>query len=145
MFGFEYQSNISTARLAVINGVCSGILCASTCNQEPLCRYFDYDTSTKICRTFKDGSIVASLSATSRVGSVRYTSDLYASYGQSCASNNCETNRYLVCNVYSRCQCPTGLVWNTQLCASEEKTRRPITLRLFIDALFRQLTQCPSL
>ena len=119
IFGFKCQSNSSNAQLAVINDVYSGILCASTCNQEPLCRYFDYDTSTKVCRIFKDGSIVVSASTTSRVGSVRYISDLFTSYGQPCAWNNCEINRYMVCNIFSRCQCPAGLVWNAQICVGE--------------------------
>jgi NHL repeat len=133
MFGFECQSNSSTARLAVINRIRSGISCVSICNQEPMSRYFDCDTSTKICRIFKDASIVASSSATSRVGSVHYTADLYTSHAQPCAPNNCEINRYLVCNVYSRCQCPTGMVWNAQLCVGEEKTTRSISPFLSID------------
>ena len=119
IFGVECQSNSSTDTLAIIREVRSGVLCASTCNRQPLCRFFVYDTSTKVCRIFKDGSIVTSSSTTSRVGSLRYTPDLYAAYARPCAWNTCEINRYTVCNVFSRCQCPTGLVWNTQTCVGE--------------------------
>jgi hypothetical protein len=123
MFGFECQSNSSSGQLAIINGAHSSILCASSCNHQPLCRYFDYDTSMKVCLVFKDGSLVASSSATSRVGSVRYMPDLYTSYAQPCAWNNCEINRYMLCNAFSRCQCPTGLVWNVQISVGESSLR----------------------
>ncbi|CAF0814447.1 unnamed protein product [Adineta steineri] len=116
MFGFECQPYSSTDQLIILNNIRSGILCASNCNQQPLCHYFDYDVSTKIYRTFMDASIVASTSSSSRVGSVRYTPDLYSSYGQLCTPNNCEINRYLVCNNANRCQCPPGLVWNMEMC-----------------------------
>ena len=119
MFGFECQSHSSTDRLAILNGVRSGISCASNCNQQPLCRYFDYDVSTAVCRIFMGCSVVASASSTSRVGTVRYKPDLYTSYGQPCAWNNCEINRYMVCNIANVYQCPSGLLWNTQTCVGE--------------------------
>lgn len=119
MFGFECQSLSSTDRLAILNGVRSGILCASHCNQQPLCRYFDYDVSTAVCRVFIGCSAVASASSTSRVGTVRYKPNLYTSYGQVCTSSNCEINRYMICNIANVCQCPAGLLWNTQTCVGE--------------------------
>jgi hypothetical protein len=122
MFGFECQPHSSTDQLTIFTDVRSDIFCASNCNLQPLCRYFDYDTSTMVCRIFKDGSIVASTSFTSRVGSVRYTSDLYSSYGQLCTWNNSEINRYLVCNIANKCQCPADLVWNTQMCVGESSS-----------------------
>ena len=130
MLGFECQSNSSTGQLAIFNGVRSDILCASYCNQQPLCRYFDFDTWNEVCRIFKDGSIVASASVTSRVGSVRYMPDLYSSYGQPCAWNTCQINRYLVCHFYNRCQCPPGLMWNTQICVGK-RARKSSLLSIF--------------
>ncbi|CAF1426030.1 unnamed protein product [Adineta steineri] len=123
-FGFECQSNLSTDRLATFNNVLNIVHCASNCNRQPLCHYFNYDTWTKICRIFSDGSIAASNSSTSRVGTVRYIPSLYSSYGQPCASNNCQVNRYLSCNTFNICQCPASQVWYTQMCVADKISHR---------------------
>ena len=115
----ECQPSSSTDQLATWNGIASVMKCASKCNQQTLCRHFDYDSSTRICRVFRDCSIVVSASSTSKVGSVRYATDLYSSYGQPCTWNTCQVNRYLVCNIGNRCQCPAGFIWNTQICVGK--------------------------
>lgn len=66
-----------------------------------------------------DCSIVVSSSSTSKVGSVRYATDLYSSYGQPCTWDTCQANRYLTCNIGNRCQCPAGLIWSSQICAGK--------------------------
>ena len=118
-FGFECQPIVSADQLATFTSVLNVVHCASKCNQQAICRSFDYDTSTMMCRLFSDASVVSSNSTTSRAGSVQYTPDLYSSYGQMCTRDNCEISRYLTCNPFNTCQCPAGQRPNAQMCVGE--------------------------
>lgn len=122
--GFELQHQSISDLLAMFFGVRNTIVCATYCNQKSQCHHFDYDTSTKICRIFLDGSIVVSSSTTSQVGSVRFTPNLYASYGQLCASNNCRANRYLICSALDTCQCTIYFFWNTSMCVGQSLSKQ---------------------
>lgn len=66
--------------------------CFNKCNMNSLCRTFVSDTTWPfICRLYQGsvdtGSVVASLSSTSRVAGLRYDSSLYLTYNQECDSN----------------------------------------------------------
>jgi hypothetical protein len=121
-FGFEFQPQSSSDQLAIYSGVRNVVLCASKCNQQQLCRYFDYDTSAMVCRIFVDGTVVASVLPTSRVGIIRYMLDAYSSHGQPCTWNTCQVNRYLMCDAFNTCQCPTSLAWNGTMCIGESSS-----------------------
>jgi hypothetical protein len=118
-FGFEVQPWSPSDQLGSFVGMLNIKMCASQCNQQQLCRYFDYDTSTGGCRIFLDGTVVASTVPTSQVGTVLYMPDLYSSHGQPCTWNNCQINRYLICDSTNTCQCPTSLFWNGAMCVGE--------------------------
>ncbi len=72
-----------------------------TYNKNILCRVFDYSVNQpQECRLFEGdidtlGSIISSSSPSSMVGTVKFFSDLFAAYGQSCALSLCPQNRYL--------------------------------------------------
>ena len=118
-FGFEVHPLSLSDLLASVDGLVTVKRCASKCNEQQLCRYFDYDTSTGGCRLFVDGEVAVSAVRTSRVGSVRYTADLYSSHGQPCTSSNCHINRYSICDATNTCDCPKRLFWNTAVCVSK--------------------------
>ena len=117
--GCEFQPRSSSDQLESFVGILDITSCASECNKEQLCRYFDYGTSTLACRIFLDGTVVASVVPTAQVGIVLYMPDLYSSYGQSCTWTNCQINRYLTCDPTNRCRCPARLVWDGTICTGE--------------------------
>jgi hypothetical protein len=90
------------------------------------CRLFEADTNT--------GSIIASSSSSSMVGSVRIDPSLYVeTHGQPCAL--CQQKRYDVCSVNtSSCQCPANTYWNGVVCA----------LQLFTNQSCSQVDACRS-
>ena len=117
--GFKVQPWISSHQLASYTGVRNSLHCAGRCNPQPRCQYFDYDSTTKICRIFVSGKIIATNSS-GVVGKVRSSPGLYASYNQSCVTGDCQLNRYLSCDTLTnRCQCPTGLAWNSSMCVGQ--------------------------
>ena len=118
-FGYAVQQQSTPDLLATISNVMSVILCAGYCNQQQLCRVFDYHMATGICRIFSNGGVVSSNLSRSRVGTIRDLPSLYSSYSHQCTLSNCQVNRNLICGTNYTCQCPTGLVWNTQMCVSE--------------------------
>lgn len=94
------------------------------CNQNSQCRTFDYDSISLVCNLYEGaietGSIVASGSLTSSVGSVRLQSNFFAAFGQDCSQ--CQNSRYLVCssnNNNNTCQCPKGTFWNGNQCKNQ--------------------------
>ena len=117
--GFEVQPLSPSDQLDSSIGVHNMKSCASACNQQQLCRYFDYVTSTTACRIFRNGAVVASTIATVQVGTVLDMPDLYSSHGQPCTLVNCQINRYLTCDLTNTCQCLAGLFWNGSVCAGE--------------------------
>ncbi|CAF3681929.1 unnamed protein product, partial [Rotaria socialis] len=114
------------------------LLCAAACSQNPLCRTFDYDSSSHRCRLFEadltNGAIIAMASQTSIVGSVILSASLYASmYNQSCSA--CQENRYQTCSsATNTCQCPGNSYWNASMCP----------LQLFANAACNQIDACRS-
>ncbi|CAM4896368.1 unnamed protein product [Rotaria socialis] len=116
----------------------SRLLCSATCSQNPSCRIFDYDSSSRRCRLFEadltNGAIIATASQTSIVGSAILSASLYASmYNQSCSA--CQENRYQTCSsTTNTCQCPGNSYWNGSMCP----------LQLFENANCSQIDACRS-
>jgi sugar lactone lactonase YvrE len=97
--------------------------CAAACSTIiPLCRIFDFDSSTGQCRLFEGdlttGQIIpsTSLPSNSVVGSMILTNDLYTSYGQPCSQ--CIGNRFMTCH-NSTCECPSGTYFTGSTCQSQ--------------------------
>jgi PAN domain len=136
-FGMEFRPWMSSQQLSSTT-VGTKLRCAALCNQLIACRTFDYDTVSKRCRLFEadtnTGSIIASSSSSSMVGSVRIDPSLYVeTHGQPCAL--CQQKRYDVCSVNtSSCQCPANTYWNGVVCA----------LQLFTNQSCSQVDACRS-
>ncbi|CAF1303098.1 unnamed protein product [Adineta ricciae] len=100
-------------------------LCAVACNQNRLCRIFDYDVSAlDQCRLFEGdidtvGSIIA-VPSQSRVGVVKISAAVFSQYGLSCQTS-CYETRYLTCSTNSTCECVPHTYWNisTSICAPQ--------------------------
>ena len=118
-FGYEIQPQSGSDLLATFSKVMSVILCAGHCNQQQLCRVFDHDMTTGTCRIFSKGGVVLSNLPESRTGMFYDAPSLYSFHDQLCTLSNCQVNRNLICGLNHTCQCPTGLVWNTQMCVGE--------------------------
>lgn len=90
-----------------------------------LCRTFDYDSLSYICRLFEGaidtGSIVSSVS-TSRIGALHFSPQYFVAYGQSCF--HCEQNRYLIC-LNETCRCPIHSFWNGVYCENQRYLQAP--------------------
>ncbi len=68
------------------------LLCYNKCNRNPLCRTFVSDTTWSIvCRLYQGsidtGTVIRSLSSTSRVAGLHYDASLYGVFNQVCDSN----------------------------------------------------------
>lgn len=100
--------------------------CALQCNQNPICRVFDYGSiQSDGCLLFEgdvgiSGSIIPSNIPDSVAGRIELSSALFASYGQSC-SKTCPESRYLVCNKQSICECMPHTYWDPtqQICLTQ--------------------------
>lgn len=115
-YGFEFQYNIKSDMLESFSGVRKILFCGVKCNLNSNCRYFDYDASTRVCRTFLRGKVVASQFLTKQVGTINDIDFLYMSYGSACSPNNYEGNRYLKCNTSNLYQCHDRFSWNGSAC-----------------------------
>jgi len=109
--------------IATYTGISTIMSCFNKCNTNPLCRTVVSDsTCPSVCRLYQGsidtGTIIASLSSTSRVGGLRYDTSLYTSYNQVCDPNSPSFNRYLICNnrVWD---CPIGTYWNGVICVNQ--------------------------
>ncbi|CAF3307063.1 unnamed protein product [Rotaria socialis] len=135
--GHEFQTQYDV-QLILNKTAQSLLLCSAACNQNPLCRTFDYDSSSRRCRLFEadltNGAIIATASQTSIVGSVKLSASLYASmYNRSCSA--CQENRYQTCSsTTNTCQCPGNSYWNGSMCP----------LQLFANATCSQIDACRS-
>ena len=118
-FGFAVQQQSASDLLITFNNVMDLIRCAGYCNRQQLCRVLDHDMATGACRIFSNGRVVSSNLSTSRAGMFYDAPSLYSSYGQQCTLSNCQVNRNLICGSNHTCQCPIGLIWNTQMCVGE--------------------------
>jgi hypothetical protein len=135
--GTEFQPKMNAQELSNIATVTVG-QCSSWCNQLAACRTFDYDSVSRRCRLFEGdtmtGSVVASTSAASVVGTVLISASLYTdSHAQSCLK--CQQTRYEMCSTNtSSCQCPAHTYWNGFICA----------LQLFSNDICTHIDACRS-
>jgi hypothetical protein len=95
--------------------------CAQLCHSTAPCRIFDLDDQSHRCRIFEGniatmGSIVASSSSQSYVGSIQLNADQFVYHGQPCSS--CPGSRYLTC-VNSTCQCQPHTYFDGSICQSQ--------------------------
>ncbi|CAF1101145.1 unnamed protein product [Rotaria sordida] len=109
--GFEFSSIDDETLLLLETTAKSLISCFKICHSSTYCYIFDFDDQSHRCRIFEGnitnmGSIIASSSSESRVGSIKLFPEQFASRGQSCSS--CQRNRYLTCmNGTFQCQAHT--------------------------------------
>lgn len=92
---YDYDFNLSDLLNSFI--VKNVQYCSIECNQINQCFFFEFNSSTKLCRLFLFGSIKSSLSSTTQVGFVKYSIDQYSTYNQTCQFNSNQINRYLIC------------------------------------------------
>jgi hypothetical protein len=125
--GNAYEPRYSIELLKLLGNMKSLLHCSMFCNQDPRCRTFDFDQSTKICRLFESdfstGNLVSNASTLlARVGAMRYDTDrvmqTYASFNKTCNQSDVADNRYLQCSL-NRFQCPSLTFWNGQQCMNQ--------------------------
>ena len=108
------------AQLLSATWVKSLVACTKACNTLNQCHTFDFAVNQpNECRLFEGdintfGSIGSSASPTSRVGTIKRSPRLYASYNQSC-SVGCTQDRYLVCGPNLTCQCTPHTYWDSSV------------------------------
>ena len=116
--GSQYSPIRLAAQLISTNPTDSVRSCVAACNNNILCRVFDYGVNhARECRLFEGdtenlGTIIPSTSPTSIVGTVNISPDLFAARGQQCSSA-CPQNRYLRCNAGSTCDCIAHTYWHS--------------------------------
>jgi hypothetical protein len=119
-FGMEFRAVMNIQQL-LITMEATKMRCAIRCNQLIACRTLDYDSVSRRCRLFEGdgttGSIVASESTHSVVGTVRIVESLFSSiHTQACLA--CQQTRYEICSTnVGSCQCPAHTYWNGLTCA----------------------------
>lgn len=122
--------------------------CAYRCHESKLCRVFDYDPVSQRCRMFEGdsettGRIDRSNSATSVAGAIKLVSELFSSYGQTCA--RCTDSRFLRC-INSTCNCLEHTFWTGMVCASQKLHAAPCSndnhCRIDINLTCLQYFQC---
>ena len=95
--------------------------CTRQCHSHSLCRLFDYDSLSTRCRLFQGdlttmGQLIPSASSSSRVGSLRLSSDQFVNIGQPCSM--CVGSRYLSCR-NGTCQCPSNTFYDGSICQAQ--------------------------
>ena len=92
--------------------------CLTECNRNPLCRVFDVGAvEQNQCRLFQGdmlvhGTMIASSSSDSRVGTLQFSSALYPNYGQPCNAQSAR-NRYTICGQNFTWECPQYAYWDS--------------------------------
>ncbi|CAF1256930.1 unnamed protein product [Adineta ricciae] len=119
--GLEYSA-LDNQTLLFQYSAKSLILCTAQCFATASCRIFDFNAQTRRCRLFEgdlstSGSIIASTSMQSRVGSIQVSPAQFAARGAPCSS--CQGNRYLVC-INATCQCPPHTYFDDSICKSQK-------------------------
>ncbi|CAF1075662.1 unnamed protein product [Adineta steineri] len=120
--GFQFSPvNYQALFLSQINTK-SFFSCAQTCHSNGNCRIFDFNDQSLLCRLFQGniitmGSIVASSSPQSRVGSKKYNAEQFLNHGQSCPL--CEGSRYMRC-INNTCQCEINTYFDGLICQSQK-------------------------
>ncbi|CAF1093484.1 unnamed protein product [Adineta steineri] len=118
--GTQYIPANMPAQLISITNTDSIKKCAILCNNNVLCRVFDYAVfSPKQCRLFEGdtnrlGQILSSSSSQSQVGTLQLSARLFAEYGSACIST-CNHIRYLRCGSNSTCECMPHTYWNASI------------------------------
>ncbi|CAF3895899.1 unnamed protein product [Adineta steineri] len=118
--GTQYIPANMPAQLISITNTDSIKKCSILCNNNVLCRIFDYGvSSSKQCRLFegdtnKLGQIVSSSSSQAQVGTLQISARLFAEYGSPCIST-CNQIRYLRCGSNSTCECMPHTYWNPSI------------------------------
>jgi len=120
--GFEFSPVNIQALLLSITTVNSLFACTQLCHSTACCRIFDFDGQSKRCRIFEGnittmGSIVASSSSQSRVGSIQIHPNQFATHGQPCSF--CLGSRYLTC-MNGTCQCEPHTYFDGSICESQK-------------------------
>jgi len=91
--------------------------CIHRCNENPLCRTFDYNTEPNWCRLFElepsPGQIMHDPSRLSQAGYVQLIPNLYSAFNHTC--NYCAKERYLFC-IQNSCQCSRNCFWDGSVC-----------------------------
>ncbi|CAF4061871.1 unnamed protein product [Adineta steineri] len=120
--GFQFSSvNYQALFLSQINTK-SLFSCAQTCHSNGNCRIFDFNDQSLQCRLFQGniitmGSLVASSSPQSRVGSKKYNAEQFLNHGQSCSL--CEGSRYMRC-INNTCHCEMNTYFDGLICQSQK-------------------------
>ena len=118
--GYKFQRRFDI-QLTLNTTARSRIICAAMCDQQPLCRAFDYDSTSSRCRLFEGdlttGSISPSTSLTSITGIVLISPPLFASiHNQPC--HKCQENRFEFCSSNaSTCGCWPRTFWDGSICS----------------------------
>jgi len=118
--GNQYSPIAASAQFISSSIVNSFKLCAISCNQNTLCRVFDFGgIVSQQCRLFEGdintlGSIIPSPMLDSMVGTIQITPSLFTQYGQACSSV-CSQSRYLTCSSNSTCKCMPHTYWNSSV------------------------------
>ena len=121
--GGEFQPRHSIQSILNVTAR-SRTICSAACNQQPACRIFDYDSTSRRCRLFEadlaTGSIIPSVSPTSIVGSVVVSpSQFIFKHNESCQT--CQEDRYEYCSANdSRCQCRPHTFWDGIICSLQQ-------------------------
>jgi hypothetical protein len=88
--------------------------CAFGCNDEPLCRMFDFNVEPGHCRLFQVNLLITrERLSTGRVGVLGLTSVVYRAFNLTC--DMCRDDRYLFCE-QDRCRCVWNTFWNGKIC-----------------------------
>ena len=115
--GLQYSPANPSIQLLSTSFYLSWASCANACNNNHMCRIFDYGAiEPSQCRLFEGdlgvmGSLASSSLSDSRMGIVQLAPSLFAAFGQSCLSA-CEETRYLVCGAQGKCECLPHTYWN---------------------------------
>ncbi|CAF1200711.1 unnamed protein product [Rotaria sordida] len=120
--GFEF-SPIDEQALLLFDIIAKSLIsCVKICHSTVPCYIFDFDDQSHRCRIFEGnittmGSIVASSSSQSRVGSIKLYPEQFTNLGQSCSF--CQRSKYLTC-INNTCLCPAHTYFNGLICQSQK-------------------------
>jgi hypothetical protein len=120
-WGMTFSSIDDQALLLSDTNANSFQACFQICHANMFCRIFDFDGQSNRCRLFEGngdtmGSIMASSSSSSIVGSIQIVPGYFSNIGLSCSF--CTETRYLTC-FNSTCQCPSRTYFDGSICRSQ--------------------------
>ena len=96
--------------------------CATTCNTDPQCRTFVFDSLSDQCLLYEGevstGIVLFGNSSTSRMGSIQYFPELYTCYNKT--SDQCRFDRYVTSEASSGAGvCPKNTYWSGAMCLNQ--------------------------